>query len=305
MTDESKSDKQKTAQWWDQTAQKRLSQPLQGWLDSPAVLESYVQPRLGGNAKTNWLAGTAERLQILKSGSWLSLGCGAAGQEIAASKWGLFATMLAMDGSPQSVALAREAAREQGVNNIIFQESDVETVSLPDSNFDVVLMNMSLHHVRGLRRLLGEIRRTLKPNGLLLINEFIGPCQFQFSDRQLRIVADLLSAMPDEWRRDSATGGLKTRYIRMPVEHWNAVDPSEAIRSDQIVAEVTAQFEVIDRVDYGGSILHLLLEHIVHNFDPANEKDMGVIRLLGKFEDILIREGVLTSDFTVMAARKR
>lgn len=303
MNEEPRADEAKSADLWDRTAQSRISEPLQGWLDSPIVLESYVQPRLAGNAKTNWLAGAVDRLQIPRTGYWLSLGCGAAGQEIAASKWNFFAKMLALDGSPRSLELARQSARDQGVNNIQFEKADVERIALPASEFDVVFLNMSLHHVRELRRLLDQVRRSLKPEGILLINEFIGPRQFQFPDRQLQIVADLLSALPADWRRDSATGMLKTHYIRMPVEHWNAVDPSESIRSDQIVAEVTRQFQIIERRDYGGTILNLLLEHIVHNFDATDNKDVGVIRLLAKFEEILIAEGVLTSDFTVIAAR--
>jgi ubiquinone/menaquinone biosynthesis C-methylase UbiE len=303
MNEELKAGEKKTADLWDRTAQNRVSEPLQGWLDSPIVLESYVQPQVAGSAQTNWLAGVVERLQIPRPGYWLSLGCGAAGQEIAASKWNLFGKMLAMDGSPRSLEVARQAALDRGVTNIHFENADMERISLPVLEFDVVLMNMSLHHVRELRRLLDQVHRSLKPDGILLINEFIGPRQFQFPDRQLRIVADLLSALPPEWRRDSATGLLKTQYVRMPVEHWNVADPSEAIRSDQILAEVTRQFQIIDRVDYGGTILNPLLEHIVHNFDATDNKDVGVIRLLAKFEEILIREGVLTSDFTVIAAR--
>ena len=33
--------------------------------------------------------------------------------------------------------------------------------------------------------------------------------------------------LPEFWRRDSATGGLKDEYIRMSVEHWNVADASE------------------------------------------------------------------------------
>jgi SAM-dependent methyltransferase len=157
--------------------------------------------------------------------------------------------MLAFDGSPRSLELARQAALAHGVNNIRFEKADVEHVSLPASSFDLVLMNMSLHHVHGLRRLLDEVRQSLKLGGVLLINEFIGPRQFQFSERQLRIVTALLSALPAEWPRDSVTGTLKTQYVRMPVEHWNAADPSEAIRSDRIVAEVTRQFQITERLD--------------------------------------------------------
>jgi SAM-dependent methyltransferase len=209
---------------------------------------------------------------------------------------------LALDGASQSLEIARREALEKGISNIHFEKADVERLSLPVVTFDVVLMNMSLHHVRGLRRLLHQVRRSLRPGGIFLINEFIGRRQFQFPNLQLRIVSDLLSALPSEWRV-AVTGKLKTQYVRRSVEYWNAVDPSEAIRSDRILAELTRQFRIIERHDYGGTILNLLLEDIIHNFDPTDNKDVGVVRLLAKFEEILIREGVLTSDFSMIAAR--
>src|SRR5262249_21258986 len=81
-------------------------------------------------------------------------------------------------------------------------------------------------------------------------------------------------------------------------------DPSEAIRSDIIVGEIEKRFRVIARVDYGGTILNLLLEHIAHNFNREDENDVAILRLLAKAEDLLIRHEILPSDFTVMAMQK-
>ena len=106
-------------------------------------------------------------------------------------------------------------------------------------------------------------------------------------------------------RRDCCTGGLKSDYVRMPIEHWNTVDPSESIRSDEIVPVLEGIFDVVLRADYGGTVLMLLLEHIVHNFDPEDEKDIEVVRLLTRAEEALIRQNVMPSDFTMIAARKR
>lgn len=289
---------------WDATAAVREDNPIQGWLDSPLVLEAYVQPKLGGSARVNWLLGTVERLRIPKTGRWLSLGCGSAGQEIAAAEWGLFASMLALDASPASLEIARQSAQARGVTTIQFDSTDLDRVSLPADSFDVVLMNMSLHHVRELRHVLGKVRESLRNDGFFIINEYVGPRQFQFSPLQLDLVRELLETLPEKYRRDSISGGIKREYVRMPVEHWNVADPSEAIRSDRIVAEIEKQFRVVERNDYGGTILNLLLEHIVHNFHPGDEKDVAIVQLLAKFEDILIRQGVLASDFTVMAMKK-
>jgi ubiquinone/menaquinone biosynthesis C-methylase UbiE len=290
------------AKCWDTTAEARASQPIQGWMDSAIVLETYVQPRITGDARTNWLIGLGQRLPTPRSGRWLSLGCGAAGQEIFAATHGLFGSMDAYDASPASVEQARKAAEQQGIGQITFQTADLNRIRLPERTYDVVMMNMSLHHVKQLRPLLTGIRRALKPGGILILNEFVGPRQFQFTDLQLGLVNELLQTLPASLRQDCTTGAPKETYLRLPVEHWNIADPSEAIRSDRILPEVQRQFRVIERIDYGGTILNLLLGHIVHNFDAANEKDVALIRVLAKFEEALIRHGVLPSDFTVILA---
>ena len=300
-----RSDVERVATIWGETAVRRAANPIQGWLDSLIVLEQYVQPKQSGSPNVTWLVGLVERLDIPRGGRWLSLGCGAAGQEIFASKMGLLGSIVALDASAVALDEGRKAAAAQGVTSIEFGIVDLNDPELPENAFDVVMMVMSLHHVKELDRVLAQIHRALRPDGYFLINEYVGPRQFQFSDLQLSIVNELLSALPERWRQDSATGKVKTEYVRMPVEHWNIHDPSEAIRSDLIVEEIERRFRVVERIDYGGTILHLLLEHIVHNFDPEAEKDVAVIRLLGRFEDLLIRNGVLPSDFAVMAMKRQ
>lgn len=305
MEPETKTDLERVTEVWDKAARDRAVQPVRGWLDSRIVDESYIRPRISGSPDIPWIVGLAERLRIPIAGRWLSLGCGVAEQEIIAAKAGLFGSLTALDASPASLEEGRRAAAEQGISTIEFGTVDFNRFDPPPENYDVVLMNMSLHHVKELRSVLARVHRTLRRDGFFLINEFIGPRQFQFTDLQLRIVRELLEILPARYLRDWATGDLKNECVRMPVEHWNRTDPSEAIWSDRIVPEIERQFRVVERIDYGGTILNLLLEHIAHNFDPADEKDVAIIRLLAKTEDLLIRGGVLPSDFTVMAMRRR
>ena len=139
----------------------------------------------------------------------------------------------------------------------------------------------------------------------MLLNEFVGARQFQFPETQVEAVRTLLAALPEAYRKDSTTGFPKTEYVRMPLAHWAVADPSEAVRSDLILPEVERLFEIVVRADYGGTILHLLLEHIIHNFDPLDEKDAALVRVLAAAEALLIDSGVLASDFTAIAARPR
>ncbi|MEO8054190.1 MAG: class I SAM-dependent methyltransferase [Acidobacteriota bacterium] len=292
------------AKLWGEKAETRAKNSLQGWLDSALVLEEIVQKKQTGSPTTNWLVGLIERLRIPKEARWLSLGCGAAGTEIWIAKLGLAGSIDARDASPAALETARRACAAEGVGNVTFDTIDLNEAHLPRGPFDVVLMNMSLHHVRELDRLLGRVAAALKPGGFLLANEFVGARQFQFPGAQLGVVRDLLAALPERLR-DDGSGSPKASYHSFPLEHWNLHDPSEAVRSDQILAAVARRFEIVFRANYGGTILALLLEHIVQNFSAERPGDVELLRLLGAFEDVLVeRLRVLPSDYAVLAGRR-
>ena len=296
--------RKRTADVWGGFEARRDETPIRGWLDSP-IVKRIVQKRITGTPDVDWLDWAADTLGILPGGRWLSLGCGGAEMEIRAATCGRFASMLALDLSEVSLGAARERALRAGIDSIEFRTADLNDLELPTAEFDVVLMCMSLHHVKNLEGTLGQISRALNPAGHFLVNEFVGPSQFQFTDRQLEMTRDILAALPPALRTDLNTGAPKSEYVRQPTEHWYAADPSEAIRSDEIVPELEKRFDVVLRRDYDGALLHLALELIAHNFDPGDEKDVALLRLAALLETLLTRHEVLSSDFAVMALRKR
>ncbi len=295
----------RVAACWDRAAETRRGSPLRGWLDSHVLAAERLNAPVSGSPSVNWLVGLVERLRIPPSSRWLSVGCGAAGQEVGAAQQGLFAHLDAIDISRSALEEARRIAAAAAVENISFVEIDFSRYELPPESYDVVFMNMSLHHVKELDAFLARIAACLRPDGFFLINEYIGPRQFQFGERQLSIVNDLLEALPEKLRHDVTTGEIKRAYERKSVEYWNVADPSEAVRSDLIVPTLDRRFDVVERIDYGGTVLHLLLEHIIHNFDNGNDAHVAILRLLARFEDVLISRGVLPSDFTVMALARK
>ncbi len=290
---------------WSETTARRTESSVRGWLDAGIVLANCVQEKQTGSSERTWLGALVEDLDLRRDGTWLSLGCGAGATEIAASKAGLFGDMEAFDAASGSIEQAERDATAQGVRNIRFGSKDLNAARLPTAAFDVVMMCMSLHHVEKLEALLDSVSNTLRPGGAFLINEYVGPSQLQYTERQQQTVTHLLAALRHEWKVDLDSGLGKTSYVVQPRAHWSTVDPSEAIRSDEIISRVEERFDIIIRRDYGGTILGPLLENIVHNFDPTDSKDQTVIRLLGSFEDLLISNGLLGSDYTVLAARPR
>lgn len=299
------SDLEKVAGLWSETTDRRVEMSMRGWMDADIVLHNYVHRLQSGDDHVLWLNGVVEALGIPRGGHWLSLGCGAAATELLGAKAGLFATMDALDAAEESIKHARSSWAEAGVEGVQFGSVDLNRPSLERDAYDVVMICMSLHHVRELEVLLDEVAAALRPGGYFIFNEYVGPTQFQFSAKRLDIISRLLQALPDAMAIDVESGLRKTSYVVHPRSFWNEVDPSEAVRSDEILALVEERFDVLHRRDYGGTLLGPGLENIIHNFDPEDEKDCSLIRLLGTLEQILIENGVVSNDFTVVGARRQ
>jgi ubiquinone/menaquinone biosynthesis C-methylase UbiE len=119
----------------------------------------------------------ALRLARLSRGeSVLDIGCGTGTLAIAAKRHvGESGMACGVDASPQMLARAIKKARKAGLN-IDFRNAAVEALPYRDSQFDVVLSTLMLHHLPGKVReqCAREIRRVLKPGGRVLLIDF-GP----------------------------------------------------------------------------------------------------------------------------------
>jgi hypothetical protein len=130
-----------------------------------------------------------------------------------------------------------------------------------------------------------------------------GPDQFQWTKKQLQLANELLRQIPEPYRVDTRNGKLRTK-IKRPELYWmNTIDPSEAVCSSRIVPLVSRKFTVVERIDYGGTLLHLVLEGILGNFSSRVE-DLAVLQSLFDAEQRHLRAGTLPSDFTYIVAQK-
>ncbi|NHJ49595.1 MAG: class I SAM-dependent methyltransferase [Asgard group archaeon] len=75
-----------------------------------------------------------------------------------------------------SSKLLAKAEKTYGKKDVSFIEMNAESLTFDDNSFDIVSIANSLHHLQNLQKVLTEIKRVLKPNGLLIVEE-------QFSDR--------------------------------------------------------------------------------------------------------------------------
>ena len=76
------------------------------------------------------------------------------------------------------------------------------------------------------------------------------------------------------------------------------------MKSQDIVPLIERFFTILRRIDYGGTIINLLLEDVILNFDEQCPEDMAILDTILYFERLLIQKGVLDSDFTMIVAAK-
>ena len=235
----------------------------------------------------------------------LTLGCGAGDFERSLAKYKVCLRHDGYDISEGAIRKAENKAREEGLSHVRYAVSDINAVSLPVEAYDVVFGISSIHHLERLEHVFSEVRKTLKPHGFFILHEFVGPTKFQWTDAQLNIINGALEMLPDKYcvsRKDGVT--VKKKHWRPGLEEMNNVDPSEAVRSGDILKVLPLYFDVLEKKDLGGTVLHLLLDGIAGNFDYDNPKDMRILKMLFEIEDAFIDIDAIQSDFALVIARK-
>jgi SAM-dependent methyltransferase len=288
---------------WDRAVGEIEGSGPQGWLDWELIEVEHVRPQVSGDPRVYYLDHFFDaHLPDLPVERALSLGCGGGNLERGLIERGTARKIDAYDSSPESVRLARDLAASAGVGDRIrYEVADVNRIELPEATYDFVVAKMALHHFEGLEHVYGQVRRALKPGGLFMFNEFVGPSRFQWTDLQLELMNHILEVMPASCRRQAPVPLIE----RPTVREMLSKDPTESVRSSEILPLLQREFEIVEIRPYGGTLLHILLSHMMPTFDLENDDQVAFLRLLFLFERTLVGQGVLASDFAYVVARPR
>ena len=241
------------------------------------------------------------RLPICRA---LSLGCGFGNLERDLMRRGWVESMDAYDLAEGAIDEARRLAEEGGYANLRYHVADLDTMPIEPGSVDAVFAHSSVHHVQELERLYASVHAALRPGGVFHLHEFVGPTRFQWTDAQLRLVNEFLDSLPLRLRR-LPSGAPKGAMTRPTVEAMIAIDPSEAIRSAELMAALEPCFEIVEERRTGGALAHLALGDIAQNFDPTSPEDRAHLDRLFALEDQMMAKGVIGSDFAIVTAIPR
>jgi len=278
--------------------------PINSW-DLPQGQNRWNRLITGDSRITSYRY-IAEKYLAGRTVTALSLGCGTGSAEIRWAETGRFSRIDAYDLSAPRIARAKEAAEQQGLDRILhYAVGDIYRLQIADSSYDVALVEQSLHHFSPLNRVLTAIDRSLKPSGLFILHEFVGPSRFQWTDRQLAVVNSLLRILPEKFKTKWASGEIKKEVFRPSRWRMHYNDPSEAVESSNILSQLAIHFDIVEMKEYGGTVLHLLLYEIAHHFLPGDPEAEKWLALFFEVEDILLHTGELPSDHIVAVCSKK
>ena len=133
----------------------------------------------------------------LKGKRALAPGCGFGEDAVRLSRLG--AEVEAFDISPDIIEIAKRRSAEFGYGGVNFRVMPSEALAYPDNSFDIVLFIDILHHV-DIPKSMAEVRRVLKPGGIIVGNELY---THSFMQKRVR----------ESWLVDKVIYGAMKKFI--------------------------------------------------------------------------------------------
>jgi SAM-dependent methyltransferase len=270
------------------------------WLDHPLIAAHYRERALVDGL--TWPAfvrrqrgGPAQRS--------LDLGCGAGARSFSVYDEGAALALEGHDISAERIAQAEQVRQARGIPGG-FAVADGNAAELPAGRYGLIFSCHSFHHFLRLEHIMEQVHRALTPEGFFVLEEYVGPTQFQWTDEQIALVRALMALVPERLRR-LRWDAVKTHEGRPTPAEVAAVSPFESIRSAEIYPLFQQHFEVVMVRNLGGTLQHLFYNGIVHRFVPGDAEAQACLDAVMQVEDALIDSDRLPSDFMLLIGRRK
>ena len=173
------------------------------WWEAGSEIKKYVNKKITDNPEMDWIEYTLKKYYInkLPIESCLSLGCGRGQLErILAQKRAFNHCDGYEDEGELEVYEAIKEAKANSFNNIDYHIVKMNSLRLPNNYYDSIWTNGVLNHLTNLEHVFSQTRKALKSDGLFIINEYVGPNCYQFSNHQKEIINLCLLLIPYKYR---------------------------------------------------------------------------------------------------------
>lgn len=258
----------------------KAPKPGRRWQDNAPIVE-YLNTLICPEHET----GVAGAIRAASGGKTLArgvaVGAGTGVNERALINAGLVDHFDLYEVSADRVAQAKAAASEAGMadNFSVYLEDAFDTDH--PGEYDIVYWQNALHHMPDIDRALEWSVTALKPGGMLVIHDYVGPTRLQWRRGEVNAARAFLAENAHLIEVDRVRVKYGTPFRRFK-QFWR--DPSEAPHSDKIEASYTRHTG--DKLHIlGGSMIHLCAGFIVGLEHKDPEIQNRLIRLDQQMRD--------------------
>ncbi|HEV2841967.1 MAG TPA: class I SAM-dependent methyltransferase [Chthoniobacterales bacterium] len=291
------------SEYWEQQFEKDRADPSL-WTNNLIVVR-HIYRLISGGSEEHWLPWFLNQYlpsDVIFERSF-SVCCGDGAHELALAHSRRVKFIHAFDLSTGAIEQAKATFATAGISKDTyrFEVADADDLQI-DGKFDLLLSTSALHHVTQLETLLSRLSRMLDPHGYFVVLEYVGPNRFQWRDAQLNVINGILAQLDPRFLKENR----RIELGRPPLADFLAIDPSEAVRSEDILRLLPEYFTVEYLRNFNGTIIHPLYPLLDARRTNANEPDFdSIVRMILWIEDFLIRAQVLSSDFIFAICRSK
>jgi len=184
---------------------------------------------------------------------------------------------------------ARETFKDE---NVTLHKMDAESLMFEDNLFDIVCISNTLHHLLDVPKVLGEMKRVVKPNGYVVIHEMINDNQ---SEKQnVHVWLHHLSAEIDCCLGNHHGFTYQKSEIMSFINNSNLEAVSEL---EYIIEDETSEKEILDTII---SVLHKRISEI----DDIDMRNVFQQRLNENTENLYEIGFSLATEYVVVSSVK-
>ena len=208
-------------------------------------------------------------------------------------------SLTCMDINRNMLARTKSLADEKGIAQYITMQQQDFNLWQPDSAYDLIIANQSLHHVLALEHLFDAIHAGLTDTGLFLTSDMIGRnghMRWPEASDALAPFWDTLPNTPYKINRMlrkrqflHMLQGKKYHYIN----HNCANQGFEGVRAQDILPLLVARFNFELFLPFSNIIMCFIDRPYGHNFDINNPQDLNFIDRVHTNDEALMLDGTL------------
>jgi ubiquinone/menaquinone biosynthesis C-methylase UbiE len=159
------------------------------------------------------------------------------------------ANVIGMDLTPEMLNEANKLKNQNNVVNVTFQTGNVHALSFPADKFDLITCRRAFHHFQNTALALQQMKRVLKPQGILLIDDRSIP-----EDKDIDQIMNTLDILHDsshireynssEWMIMLKTNGFEVVSSEVYIKHR----PLSALTANVDSVNVHKILEILDQL---------------------------------------------------------